>query len=604
MLPSNFTQLEYIESSGTQYVDTNFKPNQNTKLEIKVQTTQTTGGGIAVCDTAWQSNGFGVWVNAAGYGNATTQNVAFYGEEPIAAILDRNTLYKDGELVWTATESTFQTSFNLALMALNRNGSPQEKVTGKIYCCKIWDNGTLIRNFIPCKNDAGEVGLWDDVNREFYGNAGTGTFATGPVVPQEMAESDIVELEYIQSDGDAYINSGVYPNQNMRVLADMEVVKFDGYAPLFGARVASKNNEYATWAISGTSFQDGFGTSMESGLSANALERNIIDKNKNLFSVNETLLKTHTNQSFSAGYSLFVFNINTAGNTTGSFKTFAKLYFFIIYDNGTLVRDFIPAKTVADEVGLYDKVFKQFYRNAGTGTFTAGPEASRIPNAPEQLYAMSKSDTEVVLSWETVEKATGYRVYEGGVLLSDQVETSFSDKVTPFVGENYAVTAYNENGESGPTSLYVYTTPENPILFLVTDRTQMDVSLRNDKGTYQASDLRRVTYAMDYLGKILRAQGYICPVYPKMKWEDTDWPTPSSMEQYLSDLKILRSCLTLPGNAPDVPPQIGESVPGAKDGLNYSRANDIEQILVYVDQMISKILLSWYYANEIYCGEV
>ena len=93
MLPSNYTQLECIESSGTQYVDTYFKPNQNTKLEIKFQTTQTTSGGIAVCDTAWQTNGFGVWVNAAGYGNVTTQNVAFYGEEPIAAILDRNTLY-------------------------------------------------------------------------------------------------------------------------------------------------------------------------------------------------------------------------------------------------------------------------------------------------------------------------------------------------------------------------------------------------------------------------------------------------------------------------------------------------------------------------------
>ena len=50
-----------------------------------------------------------------------------------------------------------------------------------------------------------------------------------------------------------------------------------------------------------------------------------------------------------------------------------KLYYFQIYDNGTLVRDMIP---VLDENGvpcMLDKVGGQFYYNAGTGSFTAGP---------------------------------------------------------------------------------------------------------------------------------------------------------------------------------------------------------------------------------------
>lgn len=54
-----------------------------------------------------------------------------------------------------------------------------------------------------------------------------------------------------------------------------------------------------------------------------------------------------------------------------------KLYSFKIYDNGTLIRDFIPCYRVADnEVGLYDIVNNQFYTNQGTGSFTKGPDVN------------------------------------------------------------------------------------------------------------------------------------------------------------------------------------------------------------------------------------
>lgn len=42
-----------------------------------------------------------------------------------------------------------------------------------------------------------------------------------------------------------------------------------------------------------------------------------------------------------------------------------------IYDGSTLVRDYVPHITESGECGLYDKVTKQFYGNAGEGTFEA-----------------------------------------------------------------------------------------------------------------------------------------------------------------------------------------------------------------------------------------
>lgn len=52
-LPSGYTKLAYIQSSGTQYIDTGVKPDQTYTLKIKFQTTQTLSGGVAVSDQNW-----------------------------------------------------------------------------------------------------------------------------------------------------------------------------------------------------------------------------------------------------------------------------------------------------------------------------------------------------------------------------------------------------------------------------------------------------------------------------------------------------------------------------------------------------------------------
>ena len=193
-LPSGYKRLEYIKSSGTQYVDTGFRPNQDSTVEVTFETTQSAKCGVAVTDQAWQSNEFGIWANCVAYGSQTDQTVVFYGIGKVTARLDRNKLYKNGELIWTASAATFSCPSNLTLMALNRNGTIQEKTAGNWYSSKIYDNGTLIRDYIPCQTTAGEVGLWDDVNSVFYGNAGTGTFTAGPVMEPPEAPANLQHL--------------------------------------------------------------------------------------------------------------------------------------------------------------------------------------------------------------------------------------------------------------------------------------------------------------------------------------------------------------------------------------------------------------------------
>ena len=73
--------------------------------------------------------------------------------------------------------------------------------------CRIFENDVLIRDFIPCQTTDGDIGLWDDVNSVFYGNAGTGTFTAGPVVvvipeaPSNLHQAMAVRLAWAEVSG-------------------------------------------------------------------------------------------------------------------------------------------------------------------------------------------------------------------------------------------------------------------------------------------------------------------------------------------------------------------------------------------------------------------
>ena len=70
--------------------------------------------------------------------------------------------------------------YTFYLGATNRNGSATLKPKLKIYGCKFYQDGVLIRDFIPCYNKTiNKIGLYDLVESKFYTNAGTGEFLKG-----------------------------------------------------------------------------------------------------------------------------------------------------------------------------------------------------------------------------------------------------------------------------------------------------------------------------------------------------------------------------------------------------------------------------------------
>ncbi len=195
------------------------------------------------------------------------------------------------------------------------------------------------------------------------------------------------------------------------------------------------------------------------------------------------------------------------------------------------------------------------------------------------------------------------------------VDGSWQAIVDRAADDTYAValTAVNALGTSTSYALTLY----YGMLNLITDRTQADVDrvrqlaqkgfgnmtaaektewLNGLKGAYNASDLNRVGAAVAYVAGRLTGYGYAVNVDPRQDWQVTDIPTQESMTAYLADVAALRAALTVAAGTPEVPEDM--------ERLTWQEANNIEQILVDVDELLTRMAAAWFYSGELYAGEV
>ena len=116
------------------------------------------------------------------------------------------------------------------------------------------------------------------------------------------------------------------------------------------------------------------------------------------------------------------------------------------------------------------------------------------------------------------------------------------------------------------------------------------------KGAYNASDLNRVGAAVAYVAGRLNGYGCAVTVNPKQDWTGSDIPTAGQMAAYLQDVAALRGAIAVMVSTPPTP--------DSASGLTWQEANDIEQILLDVDELLTRMAAAWFYSGELYAGEV
>ena len=190
-LPNEYQQVEFIESTGTQYINAGVLINENSKVLLDISFNSTTSGDYVNGISGNFTNGrFAV---GNGYGN---DNVGFYfgiaNENLWVGTKDTNRhkflidmpnlTYGIDNNFYSKSSYTYPTFENnyFYLFARNQRNSIGNYCLQKLYSCQFYENNNLIRNFIPCYRKSDNViGLFDTVNQVFYTNAGTGTFSKG-----------------------------------------------------------------------------------------------------------------------------------------------------------------------------------------------------------------------------------------------------------------------------------------------------------------------------------------------------------------------------------------------------------------------------------------
>lgn len=180
-LPYGYKQVEYIESTGAQYIDTGIIPVSDIRIEADFMLTESQStGGIVSAELTWQSNMCSIDAWAYRYGTGYQQHT-LTANKRYAVVLDNGVFTENGTQVFTASGSV-STSIPLTIFAVNRGDSQNEFAKARLYSAKITTNGNTVREFVPCINSSGEVGLYDAVSGSFFGNSGTGTLLSGEVI--------------------------------------------------------------------------------------------------------------------------------------------------------------------------------------------------------------------------------------------------------------------------------------------------------------------------------------------------------------------------------------------------------------------------------------
>ena len=262
-------------------------------------------------------------------------------------------------------------------------------------------------------------------------------------------------VEYIQTDGYCWFDTGIIPNINTRVEVDIITPVAEGGSYCCEGYIGAQNNDDAEstfqirqqgeysenkmWLMVGNTQIDPSTTALT--WTNVSLDKDNYTANGETFSVGATYFDT-------CEYSLYISAIHNPqwDNSSDRFRASAsKIGRVKVYESGVLAGDFIPAIDDNNNIGYYDEVSQTFKANLGTGTPVAGPSLSSINvSASKSILASSGDTISIEVSTENAWSVSGAT----WLTLSSTGDTS---------GATITATASDNNTGSARTETLVFT---------------------------------------------------------------------------------------------------------------------------------------------------
>lgn len=210
---TDYIQLEWIEGTGTQYIDTLITPTSTYKIQVVASNHSNDDTPFFGAYTSWAVNSllcYGVTINGnqrvyseGQYSGNNFINHNITSSTPYTITLDYTSMTVNNSSVTFSNMGRINTTLKIFW-----GGERISKF--RLYSAKVWNGNTLVVDYIPAlKKSTCEVGLYDKVTNTFYGNSGLGYFRPGI----KIAGYSI--LDYLQSSGAAWFDTGVSGGSKM-----------------------------------------------------------------------------------------------------------------------------------------------------------------------------------------------------------------------------------------------------------------------------------------------------------------------------------------------------------------------------------------------------
>lgn len=198
--------IEYLQSSGTQYIDSNFQDDSGSRVELEFEVVSLLSAdynnnyvyGNAAKYTNGQSSAYVTLANGSNKNNigVMNNNVQYNYEQVVLnkryAVRANFTPNAQSAVINGDTLAVTPSSYTLGACSIalfcaksveNYSGYYHGKCAIKLYYCRIYDHeNNLVRDYIPVIDDNDVPCLWDNVASAYKYNDGSGSFTAGPEI--------------------------------------------------------------------------------------------------------------------------------------------------------------------------------------------------------------------------------------------------------------------------------------------------------------------------------------------------------------------------------------------------------------------------------------